>query len=172
VDKKIKQQVLKYTSLDGDIYRRTIDGALLKCLGEEHAKVAVREVHDRICGAHQSVHKMNWLLWRVGFYWPTMMDDCIKYQKGCEACQNFGNIQLTPASVMNPIVKPWPFRGWGLDFIREIHRGSSKGHRFILVAMDYFTKWDEAVPLRNMTHREVISFSRNTLSIGSGSLKL
>jgi hypothetical protein len=59
---------------------------------------------------------------------------------------------------MNPIVKPWLFRGWGLDFIGEILPGSSKGHRFILVAMDYFTKWAEALPLRNMTHREVISF--------------
>jgi transposase InsO family protein len=59
---------------------------------------------------------------------------------------------------MNPIVKSWPFRGWGLDFIREIHPGSSKEHPFILVATDYFTKWAEAVPLRNMTHREVISF--------------
>jgi hypothetical protein len=59
---------------------------------------------------------------------------------------------------MNSIVKSWPFRGWGLDFIGEIHPELSKGHRFILVAMDYFTKWTEAVPLRNMTHREVISF--------------
>jgi hypothetical protein len=120
--------------------------------------VAAWEVHDGICGAHQSAYKMNWLLQRAGFYWPAMMDDCIKYQKGCEACQKFGNIQLAPASVMNPIVKPWPFRGWGLDFIREIHPGSSKGHRFILVTMDYFTKWTEALPLSNMTHREVISF--------------
>jgi hypothetical protein len=109
------------------------------------------------CGAHQSAYKMNWLLWRAGFYWPTMMDDCIKYQKGCEACQKFGNIQLDPASVMKPIVKPWPIKGWGLDFIEEIHPGSSKGHRFIIVAIDYFTRWTKAVPLRNMTHREVIS---------------
>jgi hypothetical protein len=58
-DKKVKRQVLKYTSLDGDLYRRTIDGVLLKCLGEEHAKVAAREVHDGICGAHQSAYKMN-----------------------------------------------------------------------------------------------------------------
>jgi hypothetical protein len=42
------------------------------------------------------------------------MDDCINYQKGCEACQRFGNIQLAPAGVMNSIVKPWPFRGWGI----------------------------------------------------------
>jgi hypothetical protein len=132
-DKKVKRQVLKYTSLDDDLYRRTIDGVLLKCLGEEQPKVAVQEVHD-------GASKINWLLWRAGFYWLTMMDDCIKYQKGCEACQRFNNIQLAPASVMNSIVKPWSFRGWGLDFISEIHPGSSKRHQFILVAMDYFTK--------------------------------
>jgi hypothetical protein len=131
---------------------------LLKCLGEEQAKVAVQEVHDGICGAHQSVYKMNWLLRRAGFYLLTMMDDCVKYQNGCEACQRFMNIQLAPAGVMNSIVKPWPSRGWGLDFIGEIHLRSSKGHWFILVATDYFTKWTETVPLRNMTHREVISF--------------
>jgi hypothetical protein len=56
------------------------------------------------------------------------------------------------------LCKSWPFRGWGLDFIDEIHPGSSKGHRFILVATDYFTKWTEAVPLRNMTQWDVISF--------------
>jgi hypothetical protein len=134
-DKKIKWQVLKYTSLDDALYRRTIDGMLLKCLSQEQAKVAVREVHDGICGAHQSPHKMKWLLRRVGFYWATMVDDFIKYQKGCDVCQQFRNIQA-PTDVMNSIVKPWPFRGWGLDFIGEIHPGSSKGHRFILVATD------------------------------------
>jgi hypothetical protein len=73
-------------------------------------------------------------------------------------CQWFGKIQLAPVGVMNSIMKLWPFRGWGLDFISKIHPRSSKGHRFILVATDYFTKWTEAVPLRNMTHQEVISF--------------
>jgi hypothetical protein len=41
-----------------------------------------------------------------------MVDDCIKYQNMCEACQRFGNIQLALVGVMNSIVKPWPFRGW------------------------------------------------------------
>ena len=59
---------------------------------------------------------------------------------------------------MHPIIKSWPFRGWGLDFIGQINPPSSKGHRFVLVATDYFTKWTEAVPLKNMTHREVIEF--------------
>jgi len=45
-----------------------------------------------------------------------------------------------------------------LDFIGQINPPSSKGHRFVLVATDYFTKWTEVVPLKNMTHREVIEF--------------
>ena len=52
----------------------------------------------------------------------------------------------------------WPFRGWGLDFISQINPPSSKGHRFVLIATDYFTKWTEAVSLKNMTHLEVIKF--------------
>jgi hypothetical protein len=64
MDKKVKQQVLKYKSLDDDLYWRTIDDVLVKCLGEKQAKVAVQEVHDGICGAHQLAYKMNWLLQR------------------------------------------------------------------------------------------------------------
>ena len=45
-----------------------------------------------------------------------------------------------------------------LDFIGQINPPSSKGHRFVLVATDYFTKWTEAVPLKNMIRREVIKF--------------
>ena len=61
-------------------------------------------------------------------------------------------------ATLHPIIKPWPFRGWGLDFIGQIYPPSSKGHRFVLVATDYFTKWTGGVPLKNMTHKEVIEF--------------
>jgi hypothetical protein len=55
-------------------------------------------------------------------------------------CQHFGDVQLATVSLLHPIVKPWPFRGWGLDFIGEIHPSLSRGHRFMLLATDYFTK--------------------------------
>jgi hypothetical protein len=45
-----------------------------------------------------------------------------------------------------------------LDFIGEIHPSSSKGHQFMLVAIDYFIKWTEDIALKNMTHREVILY--------------
>jgi hypothetical protein len=87
-----------------------------------------------------------------------MIADCFRYYKGCEGCQKFGNIQWVPAAMMHPIIKPWQFRGWGLDFIGPIQPPSSKGHLFMLVSMYYFTKWTEVVPLKNMTHKEVIEF--------------
>jgi hypothetical protein len=89
-DKKLKRQVLKYMLLDDDLYRRIIEGVLLKCLDDEQAKEAVREVHDGIYGAHQSAYKMKWLLRRAGFYWLTMVDDCIKYQKGASHVNGSG----------------------------------------------------------------------------------
>ena len=45
-----------------------------------------------------------------------------------------------------------------MDFIGQINPPSSKGHHFVLVATDYFTNWAEVVPLKNMTHREMIEF--------------
>jgi hypothetical protein len=67
-------------------------------------------------------------------------------------------VQVVPASMLHSIIKPWPFRGWGLDFIGEINPTSTKGHCFVLAATDYFTKWVEPIPLKNMTHREFIAF--------------
>ena len=59
---------------------------------------------------------------------------------------------------MNPIIKPWPFRGWGIDLISQIYPPSSKKYKFILVAIDYFTKWIEAIPPKNVTSRDMIQF--------------
>jgi hypothetical protein len=87
-----------------------------------------------------------------------MIADCFMYYKGCQVCQKFGDLQLVHAAKLHPIIKPWPFRGWGLYFVIEIHPSSSKGHRFVLVATNYFTKWTKVVAQKNMTHKEVIKF--------------
>ena len=87
-----------------------------------------------------------------------MLEDCFTYYRGCQECQKFGSVQRVPASAMNPIIKPWPFRGWGIDFIGQIHPPSSKNHKFILVETDYFTKWVEAIPLKTVTSKEMIEF--------------
>jgi hypothetical protein len=116
------------------------------------------EVHEGVCGAHQSAHKMKWIIRRSSYFWLTMLEDGFEYYKKRQDYQRFGNVQRSPASVMNPIVKPWPFRGWGINLISQIHLPSSKGHKFIVVVIDYFTKWVEAIPLKIVTSQNMIDF--------------
>jgi hypothetical protein len=140
------------------LYYKSLDGVLLQCLGQEEAKNMMSEVHDGLCGAHQSVYRMKWVIKQTGCYWPTMLEDCFEYYKGCQDCQRFGNIQRVPASALNPIIKPWTFRGWGIDLIGQINPLSSKGHKFVLLATDFFTKWVEAIPLKKVTSKNMIEF--------------
>lgn len=87
-----------------------------------------------------------------------MLKDCVEFAKGFQACQEHVGIQCVPASELHAIIKPWPFKGWALDVIGEIKPTSLKGHKYILVGIDYFTTWIEAIPLKEVTQDEVINF--------------
>ncbi|CAN6558362.1 unnamed protein product [Malus baccata var. baccata] len=138
--KKNRQQATKYVLWAKNLLRKTPDGLLLKCLGQEESMRVMAEVHEGICGAHQAGMKMRWLLRRYGYFWPDMEKDCKSYARGCEECQRHEPLQHVPSVPLNPIVKHWPFRGWAMDFIGQIYPASSKGHTFKIVATDYFTK--------------------------------
>ena len=99
---------------------------------------------------------MRWLLKRYGYFWPTILKDCIDFAKSCLACQKYGPIQHVLAINLQSVIKPWPFRGWAMDIISKIYPPSSKNHTFILVATDYFTKWVEAIPLKTVNQSKVI----------------
>ena len=51
-----------------------------------------------------------------------------------------------------------PFQQWGLDFIGEINPISSRQHRWIITAIDYFTKCVEAIPTKQGTNIVIIDF--------------
>jgi len=131
VDIKIRFQAIKYVLLEGELYYRTIDGLVLRCIDKEEAKVLMGEIHEGVCGSHQSAYKMKWVIRRNGYFWPTMLEDCFTYYKSCQENQKFGNVQRAPASAMNPIIKPCPIRGWGIDLIGQIYPPSSKNHKYI-----------------------------------------
>ncbi|CAL9012635.1 unnamed protein product, partial [Prunus brigantina] len=157
-EKRIRIMALSYLMWNGDLVRKSKDEVLLRCLGKKESMKIMGETHEGICGAHQGGRKMCWLIRRYGYFWPTMMKDCINYSKGCEACQRHGSIQQAPSVPMNPVVKPWPFRGWAMDLIGKIYPASNKQHCFIIVATDYFTKWVEAKPVKSTTSQEIIIF--------------
>lgn len=64
---------------------------------------------------------------------------------------------------LKPVIATSPFIKWGLDFIGPINPPSSVRHIFILTAKNYFSKWSEAVPLKNAKDEQVINFFQDTI---------
>lgn len=112
--------------------------------------LVMAEIHEGLAGAHQSGPAMKWQVIKHGLYWPTFEKDCHQYARGCQECQKHGPVQRVPAEELHSVVRPWPFRAWAMDVIDKIHPSSSRGHDFILVATDYFTKWVEAAAFKNV----------------------
>ena len=83
VDIKIRFRAIKYVLLEEDLYYRTIDGVLLKCIDKEEAKVLMGEIDEVVCGSHQSAYKMKWVIMRNVYFWPTILEVCFTYYKGC-----------------------------------------------------------------------------------------
>jgi ribonuclease HI len=86
VSKKLRYKAIKFVFLDGRLFYKSLDGVLLQWLGQEEATKMMSEVHDGHCGAHQSAYRMKWVIRHTGCYWPTMLEDCFEYYKGCQDC--------------------------------------------------------------------------------------
>ncbi|XP_058223015.1 uncharacterized protein LOC131332735 [Rhododendron vialii] len=154
---KVRRRAMGYVLVGDELYKKSFENdLLLRCFGHPEAMRVMSEVHEGICGAHQSGIKMRWLIRRYGYYWPTILEDCIRFSKGCQPRLAHGPIQRVLIADYHAVVKPWPFRGWALDVIGKIYPPSSENHTYILVATGYFTKWAETVPLKSVDQQEVI----------------
>jgi hypothetical protein len=136
---------------------------LLRCVDEQEAKKLMHDVHDGTFGTHATGHTMSRKLLRAGYYWITMERDCYKHAKRCHKCQIYADKIHVPPHALNVISSPWPFPMWGIDIIGRIEPKASNGHRFILVAIDYFTKWVEAASYANVTKQVVVKFIKNNI---------
>ena len=86
-----------------------------------------------------------------------MQADAIELVKRCDKCQRFGNVQRLPAEKLTAITSLWPFSQWGIDIVGPLPQGKGQV-KFLLVAIDYFTKWVEAEALSTITEVRVQSF--------------
>ncbi|KAK4397400.1 hypothetical protein Sango_1576600 [Sesamum angolense] len=126
----------------------------------------MEEAHSGFCGAHQSGPKLHFRIKRMGYYWPTMVKDCMDYARRCQACQFHANLIHQPPELLHPTVASWPFDAWGLDVVGPLTK-SSGGHLYILAATDYFSKWAEAVPLKEVKKENVADFIAPTSFIAT-----
>ncbi|KAK3000881.1 hypothetical protein RJ639_022427 [Escallonia herrerae] len=164
---EIRRRVPRFIYYKDTLFRRSYEGLILRCLGEEEADQAMDEAHSGICGAHQSGPKLHFQIKRIGYYWPTMVKDYLDFAKRCQACQFHANFIYQPPEPLHPTVASWPFDTWGLNVVGPLPK-SSRIHLYILAMTDYFSKWAEAVPLKEVKKEIVVNFIKSNLIFRCG----
>ncbi|XP_059310221.1 uncharacterized protein LOC132061409 [Lycium ferocissimum] len=120
---EIRRRAPRFLYYKDTLYRRSFEGILLRCLGEDEAVQALQEAHSGMQGLSDA------------------------------------NFIHQPPEALHPTVASWPFDAWGLDVVGPLPK-SSGGHLYILAATDYFSKWAEAVALKEVKKENVANFIR------------
>ena len=154
---KIRARSARFTNHKGSLYKRGFFTPFLKCIVGKDTEYVLREVHEGICGNHIGARALAGKVLRQGYYWPTILKDATDLVKKCRIFQEQAKISRLPSKPLTSITSPWPFQQWGLDILGPLP--ISKGQcKFIIVAVDYFTKWAEAEPLATITEQKIRNF--------------
>ncbi|KAI3775973.1 hypothetical protein L1987_45733 [Smallanthus sonchifolius] len=154
--RKLFRDARKYIWDDPYLFRIGGDRILRRCVRKEEGLDILRHVHEGLTGGHHGAHTTAQKVFDCGFFWPTVVEDAIEFVKTCDACQRTGNISSKNEMPQNPIQVLEIFDVWGIDFMGPFP--SSSGNRYILVAIDYVSKWVEAQALPTNDARAVVRF--------------
>ena len=154
---KIRARSARFTNHKGSLYKRGFFTPFLKCIAGEDTAYVLREVHEGICGNHIGARTLAGKVLRQGYYWPTILKDATDLVKKCRICQEHAKISRLPSEPLTSITSPWPFQQWGLDILGPLPIGKGQC-KFIIVAVDYFTKWAEVEPLATITEQKIRNF--------------
>ena len=143
------------------MHRQSPEGLVLLCLDCASADRVMREVHAGVCGPHMRGHMLARKIMRTVYFWLTMEVDCCQFVQRCPECQMHGDLIHMPPSELHALTSPWPFSVRGIDVIGKISPMSSSGHEYILVTIDYFTKWVEAASYARLRVARVAKFIKS-----------
>ncbi|GJR96094.1 reverse transcriptase domain-containing protein [Tanacetum coccineum] len=93
----------------------------------------------RSCGMHSWSWSVVSKIMKLGYYWPLVHIDAKVEIHNCEACQIHSSVPRIPKQDMASITSTWPFSQWGIDIVGPLPMALG-GTRFLVVAIDYFTK--------------------------------
>ncbi|KAL9360500.1 hypothetical protein Peur_048623 [Populus x canadensis] len=146
---------------DPYLFKYCPDQIVRRCIPDHEIPSVINFCHALACGGHFSSKKTTAKILQCGFYWPTMFKDVHAFCVACDRCQRLGNLTRRNMMPLNPIFVLEIFDCWGIDFMGPFP--SSFGYQFILVAVDYVSKWVEAIASRTNDHRVVVKFLKENI---------
>ncbi|XP_015950200.1 uncharacterized protein LOC107475065 [Arachis duranensis] len=160
--KRIKREAANYTVVAGQLYKRIFSQPLLKCVEPENTEYILREIHEGCCGHHVGGKTLAQKIIRAGYFWPTVIRDSIQIVKSCDKCQKHTNIHQAAPHQLSIISAERPFGTWGIDLVGPFPTAPGQ-LRYLIVAIDYYTKWIEAEPLASITAAQCRKFLRRQI---------
>nr|GEU39154.1 reverse transcriptase domain-containing protein [Tanacetum cinerariifolium] len=128
----VRRKARRYVVINEVLYKKSFLGPWLRCVGPLQVNYVIREIHEGSCSIHAGSRSVVAKALRSGYYWPTMHTDAKNLIRECNDCQ-------------------------GIDIAGPFSEGPNKV-KFLIVAMDYFTKWIEARPVATIIGAQVKKF--------------
>ena len=112
--------------------------------------------HSLQCGGHFGCSRTAPKVHQCGFFWPTLFRDAHSFVKSCDRCQRMGNVSEKNEMPLTGVLEVKLFDVWGIDFMGPF--SSSYSNVYILLAVDYVSKWVEAVATQNNDAKTILGF--------------
>nr|GEV58709.1 reverse transcriptase domain-containing protein [Tanacetum cinerariifolium] len=144
---------------DPYLFKIYADQIIRRCVVGQEAIDILKAFHSGSTGGHYGPNYTARKVFDSGFYWPTIYCDAQNLVKNSDVCQRQGKITQKDEMPRNLIQVCEIFDVWGIDFMGPFP--SSKGNKYILVAVDYLSKWVEAKALPTNDARVVCKFLKN-----------
>ncbi|GJR28537.1 reverse transcriptase domain-containing protein [Tanacetum coccineum] len=159
---KFFKDVKHYFWDDPFLFKICADQVIRRCVSGQEAFDILKACHSGPTGGHYGANYTAKKIFDSGFYWPTIYKDAHDFVTRCDICQRQGKISQRDEMPQNSIQVCEIFDIWGIDFMGPFP--SSRGNKYILVAVDYLSKWVEAKALPTNDARVVCKFLKTLFS--------
>ncbi|CAM8972671.1 unnamed protein product [Rhodiola kirilowii] len=153
---KLKHDSKYYVWDDPYLWKIGVDQILRRCIPDNEIASVISFCHEHACGGHFGPRRTARNILDSGFFWPHVFRDAYNHCKRCDKCQRVGNISARNEMPQVPILVNDVFDIWGIDFMGPFP--VSCGYAYILVVVDYVSKWVEAKATRCDDAKTVIDF--------------
>ncbi|CAN6552298.1 unnamed protein product [Malus baccata var. baccata] len=158
---KLRHDARFYVWDDPYLWKFCPDQIIRRCVHDSECHSILSFCHTYACGGHFGTQRTALKVLQCGFYWPSIFKDAKTFCLTCDKCQRMGGIsakdQMPQVSILNVEI----FDVWGIDFMGPFP--SSYGFTYILLAVDYVSKWVEAKATRTNDSKVVADFIRSNI---------
>jgi len=159
--KKFFRDANHYIWYDPHLFKMGADNILRRCVSKTEANNILWHCYSSPYGGHYNGERTTTKILQAGFFWPSMFKDAYEFVRKCDKCQRTGGISRRHEMPLQNIQEVEVFDCWGIDFIGPLPPSFS--HEYILLAVEYVSRWVEAISAQHADAKTVIKFLKKNI---------